>query len=57
MKKGYYGANGNHAEDIAVIVLKNKVPISAGVVPVCIDWSSRYNVPIGAQGKVCLFNN
>ncbi|XP_060836525.1 modular serine protease-like isoform X2 [Rhopalosiphum padi] len=51
MKEGYYGNDGFHAEDIAVVVLKNKVLISAGVAPVCVDWNSRYNVPNGAQGK------
>jgi hypothetical protein len=54
LKENYYGANGFHAEDIAVIMLKNKVSISVGVAPVCVDWNSRYNVTNGAQGKVCL---
>jgi len=54
IKENYYGTKGFHAEDIAVIMLKNKVSISVGVAPVCVDWNSRYNVSNGAQGKVCL---
>uniref|UniRef100_A0A2S2NDB4 Mannan-binding lectin serine protease 2 n=1 Tax=Schizaphis graminum TaxID=13262 RepID=A0A2S2NDB4_SCHGA len=52
LKDGYYGPNGFHAEDLAVIVLKNKVSISVGVAPVCVDWGSKFSVPNGAQGKI-----
>ncbi|XP_060836526.1 modular serine protease-like isoform X1 [Rhopalosiphum padi] len=52
IKENYYGANGFHAEDIAVIVLKNKVSISVGVAPACVDWTSKFSVPNGAQGKI-----
>ncbi|XP_060836504.1 uncharacterized protein LOC132919163 isoform X2 [Rhopalosiphum padi] len=38
--------------DIAVIVLNDKVSISDGVAPVCIDWSGKYNVPNATQGKI-----
>jgi hypothetical protein len=53
INENYYGANGFHAEDIAVIVLKNKVSISVGVAPACVDWGSKFSVKNGAQGKVC----
>jgi len=39
-------------------VLKDNVSVSIGVGPVCVDWSNKYyNIPYGAQGKVCLLNN
>jgi len=57
LKEDYYGYNRFYSDDIAVIVLKNRVSISSGVAPVCVDWSGKYNVQNGAQGKVCLINN
>jgi len=54
LKEGYYGPTGFHAEDIAIIELQNRVSFSNGVSPVCIDWSGRYNVSNGDQGKVGL---
>ncbi|CAH1707794.1 unnamed protein product [Aphis gossypii] len=54
LKESYYGSDGFHGEDIAVIVLKNKVIISIGAAPVCVDWSGNYNIQNGAQGKVCM---
>eukprot|EP00102_Acyrthosiphon_pisum_P015054 XP_008185439.2 PREDICTED: limulus clotting factor C-like isoform X2 [Acyrthosiphon pisum] len=51
LKDGYYGPTGYHAEDIAIIVLQNRVPFSNGVAPVCIDWNGKYNVVNGDQGK------
>jgi len=54
LKDGYYGPTGYHAEDIAIIVLQNRVYFSNGVAPVCIDWNDKYNVVNGDQGKVSL---
>ncbi|XP_022162710.1 uncharacterized protein LOC111028389 isoform X2 [Myzus persicae] len=52
LKEGYYGPSGFHAEDIAVMVLKNRISFSNGVAPVCIDWNGKYNVVNGDQGKI-----
>ncbi|CAI6367530.1 unnamed protein product [Macrosiphum euphorbiae] len=52
LKDGYYGPAGFHAEDIAIIVLQNRVSFSNGVAPVCIDWDSKYNVSSGDLGKM-----
>ncbi|CAI6344248.1 unnamed protein product [Macrosiphum euphorbiae] len=52
LKEGYYGPTGFHAEDIAIIVLQNRISFSNGVAPVCIDWNSIYNVSNGDQGKI-----
>eukprot|EP00102_Acyrthosiphon_pisum_P021358 XP_016658568.1 PREDICTED: complement C1s-A subcomponent isoform X2 [Acyrthosiphon pisum] len=52
LKEGYYGPTGFHAEDIAIIVLRNRVSFSNGVAPVCIDWNGRFNVSNGDQGKI-----
>lgn len=58
LNNDYIGTAGYHAKDIAVIVLKDNVSVSIGVGPVCVDWSNKYyNIPYGAQGKVCLLNN
>lgn len=54
LREGYYGPSGFHAEDIAVMVLKNRISFSNGVAPVCIDWSGKYNVVNGDHGKVGL---
>ncbi|XP_016661869.1 uncharacterized protein LOC100160377 isoform X2 [Acyrthosiphon pisum] len=52
LNEGYYGPLGFHAEDIAIIVLQNRVSFSNGVAPVCIDWNGKYNVANGDQGKI-----
>ncbi|KAF0762508.1 Uncharacterized protein FWK35_00006322 [Aphis craccivora] len=52
LKEDYYGYNRFYSDDIAVIVLKNRISISSGVAPVCVDWSSKYNVQNGDQGKI-----
>jgi len=52
LNEGFNGLDGLYADDIAVIVLANKVSFSNGVAPVCIDWKSRYNVNNGDQGRV-----
>jgi len=54
LKEGYNGPTGFHADDIAIIVLQNRVSFSNGVAPVCIDWNGNYNVTNGVQGKVGL---
>lgn len=40
--------------NIAIVVLKNRVSFSYYVVPVCIDWDGKYNVVNGNQGKVSI---
>jgi len=55
VKESYNGLKEFNAENIAVIVLANKVSFSNDVVPVCIDWNSKYDVHNGDQGKVNLF--
>ncbi|KAL4123142.1 hypothetical protein QTP88_015367 [Uroleucon formosanum] len=52
MKEGYYGLTGHLAEDIAIIVLKNRISFNTVVSPVCIDWKSKYNVGNGDKGKI-----
>jgi len=52
LNEGYRGSTGFYAEDIAMIVLQNRVSFSNGVAPVCIDWNGKYNVVNGDQGKV-----
>lgn len=56
LKEGYYGPTVFHAQDIAVIVLQDRVSFSDGIAPVCIDWNGQYNVVNGDQGKVNLYN-
>ncbi|XP_029343825.1 modular serine protease isoform X2 [Acyrthosiphon pisum] len=56
LKEGYYGSSGFHAEDLAIIVLSNKLKLSDVVMPVCVDWSKRYSVLNGAVGKGRLNN-
>jgi len=55
LKEDYLGYNRFYSDDIAVIVLKNKVNISDAVAPVCIDWNDVYNVTNGTEGKVGFF--
>lgn len=43
MKEDYNDIDGLYAEDIAVIVLTEKISFSNGVFPVCIDWYNKYN--------------
>jgi len=55
LKEGYYGSSGFHAEDLAIIVLSNKLKLSDVVMPVCVDWSTKYSILNGSIGKVNLF--
>ncbi|XP_001942568.2 modular serine protease-like [Acyrthosiphon pisum] len=52
LRESYYGVTGHLAEDIAVIVLKNRISFSTVVAPVCIDWNIKYNVINGDKGKI-----
>ncbi|XP_016655958.1 modular serine protease isoform X2 [Acyrthosiphon pisum] len=52
LKEGYNGLTGFHAQDIAIIVLQNRVSFSNDVAPVCIDWNVKYNVVNGDKGKI-----
>ena len=56
LREGYYGSSGYHAEDLAIIVLSNKITLSNAVLPVCVDWSKRYSILNGAIGKVIFFS-
>ncbi|XP_060871436.1 uncharacterized protein LOC132945689 [Metopolophium dirhodum] len=46
-----------NTQDLAVIVLANKISFSNVVTPVCIDWHSKYNVRNGTYGKIAGFND
>jgi len=54
LKEGYLGSHGFYANDIAVIVLANRISMSSAVAPVCVDWANRHNNNIrnGTEGKV-----
>ncbi|XP_026815140.1 modular serine protease-like isoform X2 [Rhopalosiphum maidis] len=54
LNRGYNGNDEARANDISVIVLKDKVTISAGVAPVCMDWNCAkvWQVPYGTRGKI-----
>jgi len=56
LREGYYGSTGFHAEDLAVIVLSAKITLSDVVMPVCVDWSTKYSALNGSIGKVNLFS-
>jgi len=42
------------ANNIAIVVLKNRVSFSDYVKPICIDWLGKYDVINGFRGKVSL---
>eukprot|EP00102_Acyrthosiphon_pisum_P020557 XP_016657767.1 PREDICTED: limulus clotting factor C-like [Acyrthosiphon pisum] len=46
---GYFEFLGNN---IAIVVLKNRISLSNFVVPVCIDWNLKYNDVNGDYGKI-----
>jgi len=48
----YNGKFGLFANDIAVIVLAEKMSFSNGVAPVCIDWKNMYKVENENTGMV-----
>jgi len=52
LKEDYNDIDGLYAEDIAVIVLTEKLSFSNGVFPVCIDWYNKYDVKNGDEGTV-----
>jgi len=52
LNEGFNGLEGLYANDIAVIVLKNRVPFTNDLEPVCIDWNSIYKVKNKDKGKV-----
>jgi len=39
-------------DDISVLILANKISFSNGIMPVCIDWNSKYKTQDEAQGQV-----
>jgi len=55
LKESYNGEDGFYADNIAVLVLENKVSFSNDVSPVCIDWNNKYMVHNGDLGKVNSF--
>lgn len=48
----YNGRHGLYADDIAIIVLREKMSFSNDFLPVCIDWNSIYKVENGDAGMV-----
>ncbi|XP_060870828.1 transmembrane protease serine 9-like isoform X2 [Metopolophium dirhodum] len=52
LKEYYYGFSAFHAEDLAIIVLKNRISFSNSVAPICIDWNGKYNEVNGGKGKI-----
>ncbi|CAH1709698.1 unnamed protein product [Aphis gossypii] len=50
----YRGEDGFYNNDIAVIVLENRISISSAVAPVCVDWAKIHNNNIrnGIEGKI-----
>jgi len=54
LNEDYHGLSGFHADDIAIIVLQNRISFSIGVLPICVDWTGINTIPNGAKGKVCL---
>ncbi|XP_029345055.1 uncharacterized protein LOC100167148 isoform X2 [Acyrthosiphon pisum] len=51
----YNGEDGFYGENIAVIVLENKISFSNDVAPVCIDWIGKYKVHNGDIGKISVW--
>jgi len=58
VKERYYGTSGSYADDIAIVLLQNKISyrhgVKGGVSPICIDWNGDFNVANGIKGKVGL---
>jgi len=54
VKERYYGTSGSYADDIAIVLLQNKISYRNGVAPICIDWNGDFNVANGIKGKVGL---
>lgn len=52
IKDTYLDFTGFYADDIAIVVLPTNVEINIAVLPVCIDWNTRYTVTNGVMGKV-----
>jgi len=50
----YHGYYWFHADDIAMVVLRNTISFSIRVSPVCVDWIGINNISNGDIGKVCL---
>lgn len=48
----YIGHYDLYAGDIAVIVLSVNVSVNRIVMPVCVDWSNKYEIIKGTIGKV-----
>ncbi|XP_060862088.1 modular serine protease-like [Metopolophium dirhodum] len=52
LKDCFNGYTGRYAEDIAIILLKNRIDFNDGVGPACIDWKGKFNVANGDIGKI-----
>ncbi|XP_065210568.1 modular serine protease-like [Planococcus citri] len=52
--KGYFPTLTYHADDIAILILDEKIEISPTVLPACVDWihTQKYHPPEGTPGKV-----
>ena len=49
-------AGNNTQTNMVVIVLANKLLLSNGFAPICIDWFSKYDLRKETQMRVHLFN-
>jgi len=54
LKETFFGVSGFYAEDVPIIVIKNRISFSYYVLPICIDWNEKYNQVNGDRGKVSL---
>lgn len=52
MEEDYFGLTGSHSNDIAIIVLSTNVSMGDSVLPVCVDWFSKYSIQSDSIGKV-----
>ncbi|XP_060874108.1 uncharacterized protein LOC132947887 isoform X2 [Metopolophium dirhodum] len=51
----YSGPYEFHANDLAIIVVRNRISFSIGVAPVCVDWNNINTIPNGAKGKIVIW--
>lgn len=52
IKDTYLDFTGLYSDDIAIVVLPINVEINIAVLPVCVDWNTRYTITNGFMGKV-----
>ncbi|XP_029345751.1 mannan-binding lectin serine protease 2 [Acyrthosiphon pisum] len=52
LNEHYHGSSEFHANDLAIIVVRNRISFNIGVAPVCVDWRDINTIPNGAKGKI-----